>query len=245
MFRKLLEKILVKNLGGKELTDEKIQDFKRLTLAQSGIILSLFLYDLFAYFHFPYYLEMAESIFFVTLGVYVFLLWDMLRNYTASRKVILLNFVFIMGVFFIGTIVANPFFPMPPTVPYRLSLALIQLCLLAVECTVIGYTLSEFFKKDLGMPIRLWGAACIYLMIGLAFGSVYEVLCVLNIRCFGVDIPLRTVGLMKRFGYSLTVLSGMNSPFGNAADMIFSMGTVEALWGQIFIVLIVARLLTK
>ena len=156
-----------------------------------------------------------------------------------------MNLIFIMGVFFAGTIVANPFIPMAPTVPYRLLLALIQVALLTVECTVIGYTLSEFFRKDLGMPIRLWGAACIYLMIGLAFGSIYEILCVLNIRCLGADIPLRTVGLMKRYGYSLTVLSGMNSPFGNASDMIFSMGTVEALWGQIFIVLIVARLLTS
>ena len=62
------------------------------------------------------------------------------------------------------------------------------------------------------MPMRLWGAACIYLMIGLAFGSAYEIICVLEIQCLGVDIPLQTMALMKRFQFSLMVLSGMNSP---------------------------------
>jgi hypothetical protein len=37
----------------------------------------------------------------------------------------------------------------------------------------------------------------------------------------------------------------MDNPYNNAASMIYSMGTVEALWGQVFIVLIVGRLLSK
>ena len=69
-----------------------------------------------------------------------------------------------------------------PTPIYKLFLAGIQICLLAVECTVIHFTLMEFFKKDLSMPMRLWGAACIYLMIGLAVGSAYEIICVLEIQ---------------------------------------------------------------
>ena len=95
------------------------------------------------------------------------------------------------------------------------------------------------------MSIRLWGAACIYLMIGLAFGSAYELVCILEIQCMGVDIPLRAVGMMKRCELSLMVLSGMESPYGNAIGMIFSMGMVESLLGQLFIVLIVGRLLMK
>ncbi|MEK6781684.1 MAG: hypothetical protein AABY93_08255 [Bacteroidota bacterium] len=174
MFQRVLHYILIRNLAGKELTDEKIYDFKRLTLLQGAIILSLFLLDLFTYLAFPYHIELAESIFFLLLGVYVFLLWDMLRNYTSSKTIILLNFIFIMGVFLIGLVVVNPFMHMEAEPPYRIFLACIMVCLLAVECTVIYFTLMEFFKKDLCMPMRLWGAACIYLMIGLAFGNVYE-----------------------------------------------------------------------
>jgi hypothetical protein len=245
MAQPLLQRILVRNLAGKELTDEKIQDFKRLTIVQGFIILTLFLLEVFSYLNFPHHIEISETIFFMALGTYVFLLWDMLRNYTNSKMIILVNFVFIMGVFVVGLIVANPFMKMEVTPIYRLFLAGIQICLLTVECTVIYFTLMEFFKKDLGMPMRLWGAACIYLMIGLAFGSAYEILCVLEVQCMGVDIPLQTMGLMKRFEYSLMVLSGMDSPYGNQIAMIFSLGTIEAIWSQLFIVLIVGRLLMK
>ncbi len=144
---KLIRYLLDKNLSGKELTNEKIRDFTRLVFVQGAVILSLFLLNLFTYFGFPFHIELAESIFFATLGVYVFLLWDMLRNYTRNKKVILINFIFIMGVFLVGVIAVNPFFPMPTTVPYRIVLGGIQVCLLGVECTVIYFTLIEFSKK--------------------------------------------------------------------------------------------------
>ena len=236
---------LVRNLSGKELTDEKIQDFQLLILAQGSIIFSLFLLELFIDLRFPYHIEAAEIIFFTTLGLYVFLLWDMLRNYTSNKTIIFLNFVFMLGLFIIGFIVANPFQRMLVTTGFRLSLAGIHISLLIVECTVIYYTLLEFFKKDLGMPMRLWGAACIYLMIGLAFGGAYEIICVLEIQCMGVDIPIQTMGLMKRYEFSLMILSGMDSPYNNANGMILAMGMVEALVGQLFVVLIVGRLLMK
>src|SRR5579859_3254502 len=172
--------ILIRNLGGKELSDEKILDFKRLVVAQVAVISSLFLLGLFTHLGFPYHLQISESIFFAALGFYVFLLWDMLRNYTTNPTVILLNFVFIIGVFLVGLIAVNPFVVMPITPGYRIVLAGIQSCLLGVECTVIYFTLVEFLRKDLGMPMRLWGAACIYLMIGLAFGSAYEIICILE-----------------------------------------------------------------
>jgi hypothetical protein len=245
MIKNFLQNILTKNLAGKELTDEKIHDFKRLTMAQAGIIVSLFLLNFFTFLQFTYCIEIAESIFFAALGVYVYLLWDMLRNYTTNKLIVLLNFIFIMGVFTIGIIVVNPWVPMEIEGAYKLSLAGIQFCLLAVECTVIYFTLAEFFRKDLGLPMRLWGAASIYLMTGLAFGSVYEMVCILDINCLGLDIPLKTMGMMKRIEFSLMVLSGMNNPYTSAGNMIFSMGTIEALWGQLFIVLIVGRLLMK
>src|SRR5664279_2852551 len=104
MFRKLLNAILIRNLSGKELTDEKIRDFKRVVLAEVGIIFSLFLLEFFNFLDFPWHREIAETIFFSILGIYAFLLWDMLRNYTSSKTLILINFIFIMGVFLCGFI---------------------------------------------------------------------------------------------------------------------------------------------
>src|SRR5688572_24750620 len=118
MITKLRDFALIRNLEGKELSDEKIQDFKRLLIAQVSIVGSVFLLKFFSHLNFPYHTEIAESIFFAALGFYVFLLWDMLRNYTTSRKIILLNFIFIMGVFAIGVVAVNPFIPMQVTPAY-------------------------------------------------------------------------------------------------------------------------------
>src|SRR3954471_1729055 len=116
MSSKYVQYFVARNVDGKELTDEKIRDFKRVVMAQAAIIFSLFLLAVLETMDFAWRIEIAESFFFATLGVYCFLLWDMLRNYTSSRKVIVINFIFIMGVFLFGVVGVNPFYPMAPTV---------------------------------------------------------------------------------------------------------------------------------
>lgn len=235
---------LLKNLEAKELTDEKIRDFKRVVLAQVGILVTLFLLELFTWLGFPLYLELAETLFFFAVGAYAYLLWDMLRNYTTSRRIVVLNFIFIMGVFVAGFICVNPFWPMELSVPYRIVLVVIQACLLTVECFVIWFTIREFFKRDLGLPIKLWGAAAMYMMIGMSFGSLYEMLCILQLDCLGTDIPLRTLAMMKRVGFSFMVLCGIDTPY-DVSPLLRSITTVEALFSEVFIVLIVGRFLIK
>lgn len=234
----------LKNLEATELTNEKIRDFKRVVIAQAAILVTLFLLELFTWLAFPFYLELAETLFFFALGAYAYLLWDMLRNYTTSRRIIVLNFVFIMGVFVAGFICVNPFWPMELSTPYRITLVVIQACLLTVECFVISFTIREFFKRDLDLPIKLWGAAAMYMMIGMSFGSVYEILCILQLDCLGVDIPLRTIAMMKRVGFSFMTLCGIDTSYA-VSPLLSSITTIEALFSEIFIVLIVGRFLVK
>lgn len=235
---------LLKNIEAQELTDEKVRDFKRIVVAQLGILVTLFLLELFSWLQVPLYLELAETFFFFAVGAYAYLLWDMLRNYTTSRRIVLLNFIFIMGVFVAGFICVNPFWPMAPSIPYRIVLVVIQACLLTVECFVIYFTIREFFKRDLGLPIKLWGAAAMYMMIGMTFGSLYEILCILQLDCLGTEIPLRTIAMMKRVGFSFMILCGIDTPY-NISSLLNSITTVEALFSEIFIVLIVGRFLVR
>lgn len=236
----------IKNLEGKELTDEKIRDFKRLLISQIAILASILFLELSESAQLPLYPKLPETIFFLALGIYVFLLWDALRNYTNSRMIILVNFVFIIGVFVLATFVANPFLDFfdKSSWLYKILLLFTQISLLTVEGFVMYFTLKEFLKKEFNMPIKLWAAACIYLMTGLAFGSFYEMFCIFDVNCLGIDVPLRTMALMKRIGYSMMVLSGMNIPY-TPTGTIYMASTFEALWGQLFVVLIVGRLMIK
>lgn len=237
---------IIRKLEGKELTDEKIRDFRRLLAVQVAVISSLFFLEFIETHNLRYY-EIVETYFFITLGLYVFLLWDMLRNYTSSKALIIANLIFIMGVFIASTVVVNPFVEVVDHAgpAYKPLLLLTQVSLLSVESVVIYFTLREFFNKDLNMSIRLWGVACIYLMIGFAFGSAYELLCIVDVDCLGADIPLRTLALMKRMSYSLMVLAGVDTPYDAPTGVIYFMSTLEALWNQVFVVLIVGRLMMK
>src|SRR5689334_10311866 len=134
---RFIQYILSRNIEGKQLTDEKISDFKRIVLCQTGLISSLFLLAIFEELAFPYHIEIAETIFMGCLGVYVFLLWDALRNYTTNRKVILFFFIVINGVFVLSFVGSNPFIPMAPTLSYRIFLTVVLSCLLTVETSVI------------------------------------------------------------------------------------------------------------
>ena len=241
---RFIQYLFSRNLEGKELTDEKIRDFKRIVIAQTGIIFTLFLLAFFKSMPFPYHIEIAESLFLGCIGLYAFFMWDTLRNYTTNKRVILINFIIINGVFLFGLVSTNPFIPMDPTPAYRIALAVIMGSLLTVEIFVIYFTILEFFKKDLGLGIKLWGAAALYLMIGLSFASVYEILCVIQPDCLGIDLPLRALAFMNRMNFSLMVLGGMEIPYEPSA-VLYSVAMIEALWGQIFIVLIVGRLLVK
>lgn len=236
----------IKTLEGKELTDEKIRDFKRLLISQVSVIFSIFFLEVSESFQFPLHVELAETFFFMVLGVYVYLLWDTLRNYTSNKTIILINFIFIIGVFVLGTFVANPFFDFfdKSGLTYKILLLFTQVSLLTVESCVIYFTVVEFFKKEFNLPIKLWAAACIYLMTGLAFGSFYEMLCIFDVDCLGIEIPLQTMALMKRMGYSMMVLSGMDTPY-TPTGVIYMASTFEALWGQLFVILIVGRLMMK
>jgi len=236
----------IKNLEGKELTDEKIRDFKRLLISQIAVIVSILFLEFSESAQLPLHPELPETIFFLALGLYVFLLWDALRNYTRSKMIIIVNFVFIIGVFVLGTVVANPFVELVDrsSLMYQVMLFFTQISLLTVEGCLIYFTVIEFLKKDFDLSIKLWAAACIYLMTGLAFGSFYEMFCIFDVDCLGIDVPLRTMALMKRMGYSLMVLSGMNIPY-TPTGTIYMASTFEALWGQLFVVLIVGRLMIK
>ena len=238
---------IFEKLEGKELTDDKIRDFTRLVITQVAILLSIFLLEVSETYRLPNHPKVAELLFFLVLGVYVLLLWDALRNYTTNKTIIIGNFIFIMGVFGMATIVVNPIYEfVDKSAPfYKFTLLFTQLSLLTVEGFVIYFTLKEFFKKDFNFTIKLWAVACIYLMTGLAFGSLFEVFCIMDVNCLGTEFPLQTLALMKRMSYSMMILSGIGTPYPAPSGVVYMISTFEALWGQLFIVLIVGRLLIK
>jgi hypothetical protein len=234
---------LFQNLIGIELSREKLKDFKKVVPLQIVLLLVTFLLKgIMDLFEIPYRNEITELAFFSILGIYVFLLWDMLRNYTKSRALLLILLVLIMGTFILGVIFVNPFFPLLKPFPFRIVTGIIMSNLLFVEVSVVYFTIIEIFKRELSINERMWGAACIYLITGIAFGSVYEIIDIISITSLDMNLPLGTLHFIKSISFSFHILSGADLTYP-CSELIRNIATIESLWGNLFIVFVVGRLL--
>jgi hypothetical protein len=234
---------LFQNLKDIDLTREKLKDFKNVVPVQIALLLvTLMAKGIMDLFNTPYRDKITEMLFFSILGIYVFLLWDMLRNYTKSKILLLFLLVLIMGTFLLGVIFVNPFIALLELREFRIVTCLIMTALLLVETSVVYFTITEIFKHDLSINERMWGAACIYLITGIAFGSIYEIIDIISIKSLDFGIPLGTLHFIKSISFSFHVLAGTGIAYP-CTELITNITTIESLWGNLFIVFVVGRLL--
>ncbi len=236
---------LLQNLKDIELAREKIKDFKNVVYLQIILLLVTMLFkNILELFDLAHTDKVTEILFFSVLGVYVYLLWDMLRNYTRNRFLLLALLVLIMGTFLTGVIFINPFFTLIDGIVFRIVAGLIMFTLLCVEISVMYFTVAEMFKIDLPINERLLGATCIYLITGIAFGSIYEIIGLINATHLPFDLPMGTLHFMKSISFSFLTLGGIDNPYV-CSELVIHLTAIEAIWGNLFIVFVVGRLLYK
>lgn len=236
---------LLQNLKDIELSREKLKDFKNVVYVQMVLLLfTLLLKGIFELLGMPYIEQIVPILFFSVLGIYVYLLWDMLRNYTRSKALLIVLLVLIMGTFIIGVVFINPFFTLIEGVTFRILAGSIMATLLIVEISVMYFTIIEMFKRDLPVSERLLGATCIYIIMGIAFGSGYEIIAIIDPSSIDFNLPLGTLHFMKSISYSFLILAGMDNPY-NGSELMLNISIIEAIWGNLFVVFVVGRLLYK
>jgi hypothetical protein len=236
----------LKKLRGAALDAEKKKDFRNVVILQFLIIGSaLLLNDI---------LRMSgmgeeasfifRDIFFLALGgLYVLILWDMLKNFTENKILIVALFVFIMGTYVLALVTVNPIWKIFDEEQQRPYLFFIHFVLFTVEATVIVFAIFDIFAGNKMSQEKLWGSACIYLMIAISFGSVYDLINIANPGSMGEPLKLGLDSYTACIAYSMTILGGQDPAFPNATPLIANLGIMEAVWGNLFIVLLVGRLL--
>jgi hypothetical protein len=235
----------IKKDKGDALNKEKQRDFRNVVILQIAMIVSALLLkdslDL---------MEIKNSyvirdLFFLTLGaVYVMVLWDMLRNFTQSPFIIYTLFVVIVGTYILALVTVNPLFKLFETEteqqPYLLF---IHSILFLVEATTIYFAILDIFSGNKMSQEKLWGSACIYLMIAISFGSLYDLINILKPGSMGTPLALGLESYTACVAFSMTILGGQDPAYQNAVPLIKGIGIIESVWGNLFIVLLVGRLL--
>ena len=225
----------------------KKRDFKATVILQVLIIFSaLLLKEICSMCGIENSYVFRDTVFLALGGIYVFILWHLLTNFTSNKLLQYSMLVVIMAAYVLTLVTVNPFFVLFETEheqqPY---LFIIHMVLFLVEATVIVFAILDIFSKERLSSERLWGSACIYLMIALCFGSIYDLINIANPGSMGEPIKLGLESYAECIYYSMTVLAGMDNSYSNAIKLIRNIGVLEALWGNMFIVLLVGRLLSQ
>lgn len=176
-------------------------------------------------------------------GTYAFLLWDLLRNFTASKVLINTVFIVLLVVVLTGILGDFPYYRFIEIPDRQLYLLFLHGMIFPIEVTVIGFAIRDLFSGEFFTNDKLWGSACIFLMIGISFGSLYDLICIAAPESLGEQIEQGLPNYSACLRYSLSILGGMDPGFPNASPLIRNISIIEAVWGNLFVVLIIGKLM--
>lgn len=227
-----------------ELQREKQKDYRNVVITQVIIVtLGLVLYA-------PLLDDPTSQVskFLITLfsafgGLYAFLLWDLLRNFTQSRTLILTILVILIAISIFGILMEFPYYQAIHIENRQAALLLIHGLLFPIEVTIISFAIRDIFMGQYFTTDKLWGSACVFLMIGISFGSLYDLICIAMPGSLGVDIALGIPNYSECVSYSFHVLGGIDTDYPDANKLIKNISVIEAVWGTLFTVLIIGNLM--
>lgn len=180
---------------------------------------------------------------FSTFGaIYSFLLWDLLRNFTESKTLIVSIFIALTLIVIVGILVEFPYYQFIYVEDRQTYLFILHAVLFPIEVTVIIFALRDLFSEGYLTSDKLWGAACVFLMVGISFGSLYDLITIARPGSLGLNIELGLPNYSECVAYSFSVLGGIDSDL-QPSKLIKNISIIESVWGMLYGMLIIGKLL--
>jgi hypothetical protein len=234
-----------RKLSDKELLDEKKKDYRNIVIIQTVLItVGLLLSDIILKEQESIKSKLIITLFSTFSAVYAFLLWDMMRNFTNNQLLIKGILLTIVLVVIVGLLTEFPFYNILKFDNRRLYLFILHGFIFPIEILVIALVIRDVFGSNYLTSEKLWGAACVFLMIGISFASLYDLINFASPGAFGVELPLGIPSYSESIYYSFNILGGTETVYPNPIRIVRNIGVIEAVWGNLFVVLIIGRLLT-
>jgi hypothetical protein len=174
---------------------------------------------------------------------YSFLLWDLLRNFTKSKLLIRIYLILLFGSIGTGVLVEFPYYTFLDIPDRRLILLLVHSMLFTTEVIIISFAIRDIFSGEFLTPDKLWGSACVFLMIGISFGSLYDLICLVKPGSLNKSLEMGFPNYAECVTYSLSILGGMDPGQPDASRLIRNIGILESVWGNLFVVLVIGKLM--
>lgn len=239
MFQFSLRRIL----SSGELQNEKAKDYRNIVILQVLIVtfgltltgpiledsksdLSKFIISVFSFFG----------------ALYTYLLCDLLRNFTKSKLLLAVVFSLLISTVTLGILAEFPYYQIIQISNRQALLLWVHGLLFPIEVTVIAFAIRDIFSGGFLTPDKLWGAACVYMMVGISFGSLYDLITIADRGGFGKEIELGFPNYSECINFSFCVLGGVDHGL-EPEKLIRNISTMEAVWGNLYGMLIIGKLL--
>jgi hypothetical protein len=230
-------------LSGVELQKEKTKDYRNIVLIQVAIIVfGLTLSEPLLSDPKSEVSKLIIAVFSFFGAVYAFLLWDLLRNFTRSRLLIQVILGVLCFIVVLGVLVEFPYYQVIEIGDRRTYLLILHGLLFPIEVTVISFAIGDLFSGGFFTADKLWGAASVYLMIAISFGSLYDLISIAWPGSLGVNIELGLPNYAECVTFSLGTLGGVDAGL-NPTRLIRNISIIESVWGSIYGMLIIGKLL--
>jgi hypothetical protein len=233
---------LTRQLSTAALQREKLKDYRNIVVIQVAVITILMtLEDLLAGIGFVDIQKWVYTLFIAFAGFYLLLLWDMMRNFTNNMFIVRGSLAWLMVLFVLGAMGENPFQrlldnPRPYYIFIHTSLTIIQ-------GYVISLSIRDIFARGGVTSDKLWGSACVYLMIGFVFGDIFDLLNLLKPGSFGVEIPVGFASYLGGVYFSYATLGGVDAGYDQMSRLVRNVSVIESLFGNLYLVFLIGRIL--
>ncbi len=224
------------------LTREKQKDYRNTVILQIVIlVVQLLMEDLFKLAGWAPPMGFLRPLFYALSGLYLVFLWDLFTNFQPPRW--LLRGCQFAGISaFSCLVVLDVVLGVGETNGRELRLVS-HLTVLAIQFVVILAALRDLFQGPRHAADKLWGSACIYFMTGFTFAGVYYSVFLMNPLAFGTVLGSDAWGFFEALYVSLSALVGMDTIYDQPIRLVRNTILLEGTWGQLYLVLLIGRLL--
>jgi len=227
-----------------ELQKEKAKDYRNVVIIQIAlVVLGLVLYEPLLQDSSSDSSKLIITIFSSFGAIYAFLLWDLLRNFTSNKILILSILAVLSGIVITGVLVEFPYYQIVHISDRQTYLFILHGVLFPIELTVIGFAIRDLFSAGFITSDKLWGAACVFLMVGISFGSLYDLISIVRPGSLGAEMELGLPNYSECVTYSFSVLGGVDSDL-KPTRLIKNISIIESVWGTLYAMLIIGKLLS-
>jgi len=228
-----------------EVARLRLRGYKLILIGQVLVmVVFLFGFEFLSRYPFENWEKLLISIIGFLMITINFLVYNLLKELTSSKN-IQYTIIILLGIGVIIPIIAALFKLEPASESFR-NLSILSLAASLIAFVILLYFMVlDIFKEKHEISYRLWGSASIYLLFGAIFGLIYTLLEMIIPAEFALDKAQDIFYFIPCYVLSFYTISGIDSPFEEFSLLVKNITVIESIFANLYIVLVVGRLLAK